>query len=47
MPVSIEEAVESYLEERQSELSDSSIQNHRYQLKQFKQWGWGDRKSVV
>lgn len=41
MPVSIEEAVESYLEERQSELSDSSIQNHRYQLKQFKQWAWG------
>jgi len=41
MPVSIDEAIEAYLDERQSELSDSSIQNHRYQLKQFRQWAWG------
>jgi site-specific recombinase XerD len=36
--ITIEEAIEAYLEERKSELSDSSIQNHRYQLKQFRLW---------
>ena len=42
--VTVPDAVESYLTERSSELSDSSIQNHRYQLKQFRQWchGAGD-----
>lgn len=39
--ITIAEALEAYLEERRSELSDSSIQNHRYQLKQFKQWAGG------
>lgn len=39
--ITIEEAIEAYLEERKSELSDSSIQNHRYQLKQFRLWARG------
>jgi integrase len=38
MPVTVPEAIKAYLTERQSELSDSSLQNHRYQLKQFRQW---------
>lgn len=38
MSVTVTEAIESYLAERNSELSKSSIQNHRYQLKQFKKW---------
>lgn len=36
--VTVTEAVESYLNDRESELSASSQQNHRYQLKQFKEW---------
>ncbi|MFP9192764.1 tyrosine-type recombinase/integrase [Natrialbaceae archaeon A-CW1-1] len=32
------EAIEAYLTERSTELSASSIQNHRYQLKQFRLW---------
>ncbi len=35
---SIEESVTAYLTARESELSASSIQNHRYQLKQFREW---------
>jgi site-specific recombinase XerC len=35
----IAEAIEAYLAEREFELSDSSLQNHRYQLKQFRIWG--------
>jgi integrase len=38
MPVTVPEAIQAYLTERQSELSDSSLQNHRYQLKQFRRW---------
>ena len=41
MPVTIAEAIESYLTERETELSDSLIQNHRYQLKQFRLWCGG------
>jgi site-specific recombinase XerC len=37
----VEEAIKAYLADRQSELSSSSLQNHRYQLKQFKQWTRG------
>jgi integrase len=37
----VTEAIEAYLTDRQSELSDSSIQNHRYQLKQFRLWCGG------
>ena len=37
----VEEAIKAYLADRQSELSDSSIQNHRYQLKQFREWCGG------
>lgn len=39
--ITIDEAIEAYIEERRSELSDSSIQNHRYQLKQFRLWARG------
>lgn len=41
MPVTIDDAIESYLTDRKSELSDSSIQNHRYRLKQFREWARG------
>jgi len=41
MSVTISEAVESYLTDRQSELSDSSLQNHHYQLDQFLKWAGG------
>lgn len=34
----MQEAEEAYINERETELSDSSIQNHRYQIKQFRQW---------
>ena len=37
----VNEAVKAYLADRQSELSDSSIQNHRYQLKRFREWCGG------
>lgn len=37
----INEAVEAYFAERSTELSDSSLQNHHYQLKQFRQWAGG------
>jgi len=33
-----EDAVEAYLKERKSELSDSSLRNHRYRLEQFLDW---------
>ncbi|WIV66574.1 tyrosine-type recombinase/integrase [Natrialbaceae archaeon AArc-T1-2] len=36
--VTPQEAIEAYLTERSTELSASSIQNHRYQLKQFRLW---------
>lgn len=36
--VTVPDAIESYLTERAHELSDSSIQNHRYQLEQFRRW---------
>lgn len=45
MPVQIEEAIDAYLAERKTELSDSSIQNRRYQLKQFRLCA-GDAGSV-
>jgi integrase len=38
MTVTIPDSIESYLNERSSELSASSIQNHTYQLKQFREW---------
>jgi len=38
MSVTIREASEAYLNERETELSDSSLQNHRYQIKQFRKW---------
>lgn len=41
MSVTISEAINAYLTERQSELFDSSLQNHRYQLKQFRLWAGG------
>jgi integrase len=41
MTVKIDDSIESYLAERSSELSDSSLQNHRYQLKQFREWAGG------
>ena len=46
--VTVPEAVESYLTERSTELSDSSIQNHRYQLKRLKEWcaGPGDIDTI-
>jgi integrase len=37
----VNEAVKAYLADRQSELSDSSIQNHRYQLTRFREWCGG------
>lgn len=37
----VEEAVTAFLQERSTELSDSSVQNHRYQLKQFRAWAGG------
>ena len=42
--VTVHEAIEAYLNERKTELSTSSSQNHRYQLKQFSQWC--DRESI-
>jgi integrase len=36
--ITVQEAAEAYLTERETELSDSSIQNHRYQIKQFRTW---------
>jgi len=38
MSVTVQEAAEAYINERETELSDSSIQNHRYQIKQFRVW---------
>lgn len=38
MSVPVTEAVDAYIAERNNELSKSSIQNHRYQLKQFQSW---------
>lgn len=40
MPI-ISDAINAYLTERETELSNSSIQNHRYQLKQFADWAGG------
>lgn len=40
----VQEAITAYLAERSTELSDSSIQNHRYQLKQFRAWAGGAEK---
>jgi integrase len=37
----INNAVQAYLTDRKSELSTSSIQNHRYQLKQWRRWAGG------
>lgn len=37
----VQEAITAYLADRGTELSDSSLQNHRYQLKQFAEWAWG------
>ncbi|PHQ37663.1 integrase [Halorubrum persicum] len=37
----IDDAVEAYFAERSIELSDSSLRNHHYQLKQFRQWAGG------
>ncbi|RQG95777.1 tyrosine-type recombinase/integrase [Natrarchaeobius chitinivorans] len=44
---SVPEAIESYLTTRESELSDSSVQNHRYQLKQFHGWTRGEELDGV
>jgi len=41
MTVSIDDAIEAYFDERKSELSDSSLQNHRYQLQRFSEWSRG------
>ena len=38
MTVTVQEAIEAYFAERESELSESSITNHRYLLKQFREW---------
>jgi len=37
----VQEAITAYLAEREAELSDSSIQNHRYQLKRWREWCGG------
>jgi len=44
----VDEAIKAYFTERETELSDSSLQNHHYQLKQFSEWagGAGDVSSV-
>lgn len=39
MTVAIDEAIEAYFAERAPELSESSLTNHRYLLKQFSEWG--------
>ena len=48
MSVTVPAAIDAYLTDRASELSDSSIQNHRYQLKQFREWcnGPGETDSI-
>ncbi len=38
MTVTIDEAIKAYFAERAPELSESSITNHRYLLKQFREW---------
>lgn len=37
-PISPEEAFEQYLEHRQTDLSELSLQNHRYRLTRFPEW---------
>lgn len=37
-PIDPETAVEMYLDERRHELTDATLQSHRYRLKQFTQW---------
>lgn len=37
-PMSPEEAVTEYLEDRESELADTSNKNHRYRLQHFLEW---------
>lgn len=37
-PITPEEAVKQYLESRQYESAPSTVQNHRYRLKQYLRW---------
>lgn len=37
-PISPKEAVEQYLEQRQTDLSELSLQNHGYRLTRFLEW---------
>ena len=46
---SINEALDAYFAERSTELSESSLRNHHYQLKQFRLWarGAGEINSIA